>query len=100
MKKISNLVVRVSIDTTRLEKQLSEFNQELSVALEGASEELCANVCSAIVAVAKDIIFTNTSPATGTGADIVAYAWLGDKFERLAAAVRARKFDIIIDGHY
>lgn len=100
MKKISNLVVRVSLDTTSLETQLSEFNQELSLSLKHCPDHLLGLVRSEVSTVLKDIILTNVTPATGAGFDVVHRARFGDKFERLTAAVRARKFDIIVNGHY
>lgn len=100
MTKISNLVVRASIDTTSLEKQLSEFNQELSLSLEHCPDHLLSLVRCEVSAVLEDIVLADITPATDTGFDVIHRAGFGDKFERLTAAVRARKFYIIVDGHY
>lgn len=100
MKKISNLVVRISIDTTSLEKQLSEFNELLSLSLEHCPDHLLGLVRGEVSTVLKDIVLTNITPTTGAGFDVIHRAGFSDKFERLASAVRARKFDIIVDGHY
>ena len=100
MGKTGKLVVNLSIDTTNIKNQMDELNDLLSLSLEHCPDNITSSVLSEVSTVLDDIIFTDISPASGAGFNIIHSMRLGDKFERLTAAIRAREFNLIINGHY
>lgn len=100
MNKTGKLVVNIAIDTTKIQNQIGELNDLLSSSLEHCSENIASSVLSEVSTVLNDIILTDISPARGTGFDVVHSVRLGDKFERLTTAIRAREFNLVINGHY
>lgn len=91
MESIGKLVVSVSFDTTELRIQINDLRQLLNSSLECFPDYIVEMILRSLPAVLEDIVLCNNSPATGTGLDIVHSVRFGTKYERLAAAIRARK---------
>lgn len=83
------MVVTVSLDTTEVEQQISDLEALIQSELEHSPDNFISAILSNLPAVLDDVVFTDISPAPGTGFNIIHRVRLGAKYERFAAAIRA-----------